>query len=243
MATLKEKLVHILFPNRCAVCDRIIAPGAFVCGDCQKRLLSYSRIKGARCEVCGFAARDCVCGKWRLYERSVFPVFFEDDMRKSVLRFKYGGRLDKAEKFAFLVYRALLERGMLGGVDCVSFIPMAEKQRKKRGYNQAEELAKALSALTELPVEKLLYKCQDTPAQHDQSAVKRQGNLLGVYEPYPEKADFIDGKTVLLVDDVITTGATANEAAKTLLIFGAKAVFVAAAAGRRRLPDLKRQKA
>ena len=72
--------------------------------------------------------------------------------------------------------------------------------------------------------------------------MRRQGNLLGVYEPIEEKIHLIEDRRILLVDDIITTGATLNEAAKTLLIFGAKNVSVAAAAGRRRVHPKKKGK-
>ena len=108
--------------------------------------------------------------------------------------------------------------------------------------NNAEtrELAKAVAKSLGLPCRALLYKYADTETQHEQSFIRRQGNILGAYEPVEEEIEGFNGKGVLVVDDILTSGATLNEAAKTLLIFGVQRVFVAAAAGR---PREKKKKA
>ncbi len=242
MGSFGDRVMRIFFPNRCVVCDRVIKPGPLTCETCSPKILSYPPGRKAVCEICGFKEKDCTCGKWRYYEKSVFPVYLEGDMRNSINAFKFRGRLDKTKPLSELMFRALTERDMLQNVDCVTFVPMGEKQQKKRGYNQAKELAAALSARAGIPLEELMYKCQDTPSQHDQNAVRRQGNLLGVYEPIEEKIPLIENRRILLVDDIITTGATLNEAAKTLLIFGAKTVSVVAAAGRRRVHPKRKEK-
>lgn len=234
MTAFRERMIRIFYPNRCVICDRALPPGPVVCEDCTPKLLTYPKGRKAVCPICGFKEKDCTCGKWRYYDRSVFPVYFEGDMRRSVHAFKFNGRLDKAKPLAALIIDVLHQRDMLPGIDCITYVPMGKNRLRKRGYNQAQQLAHAIGKETGLPVDDLLYKCQNTPSQHDQNAIRRQGNLLGVYEPYPDKLDAINGKRILLTDDIITTGATLNEAAKTLLIFGAKTVYVCAAAGRRR---------
>ncbi len=121
---------------------------------------------------------------------------------------------------------------------------MDRRHEKKRGYNQAQLLCAELHELTGLPLFPLLYKCEQTGTQHDiQSFLFRSGNALGIFEPVKENLSRIEGKRILIADDILTTGSTMNEAAKTLLIFGADTVYAAAAAAvpRRRKPKKEPQ--
>ena len=104
---------------------------------------------------------------------------------------------------------------------------MTKAAARKRGYNQARLLCEALREETGLPMEPLLTKQRANRTQHDLTdRLFRSGNVLGVYEPDEGCRSQIEGRRILLVDDILTTGATLNEAAKTLLIFGAESVTV-----------------
>lgn len=86
---------------------------------------------------------------------------------------------------------------------------------------------------------KLLKKQYKSSSQHKLGAVSRSGNLLGCFEPDKKKLDCIADKTVLVVDDVLTTGSTLNEITKTLLIFGADSVYVAACAATKKKKNIE----
>ena len=101
---------------------------------------------------------------------------------------------------------------------------MTKKATQIRTYNQAQQFALALGDILQIPCEETIIKPHDTPNQHDLPAVLRHGNLTGVFELPPEKEALIKDKVILLADDITTTGSTLREAAKTLLIFGAKEV-------------------
>ena len=109
--------------------------------------------------------------------------------------------------------------------DYVTYIPMTEKQEKKRGYNQGRLLAKKLAELSSIPLgDKLIVKLYKTDTQHKCNNIsERYGNLLGAYDVNPEYD--IVGKIILLVDDVKTSGATLNECSKMLYLNGAESVY------------------
>jgi ComF family protein len=115
-----------------------------------------------------------------------------------------------------------------GGIafDCVTAVPMHKRECRERGFNQAQRLAQAVALRLRLPYETLLTKITVTAPQKTLTAVERSGNLLGVFDVCGD----VSGKTILLVDDVITTGATLNECAKMLKLFGAHEVYAVTAA-------------
>ena len=110
-------------------------------------------------------------------------------------------------------------------VDVVTFVPMFPSKQKKRGYNQAELLAKELCKIIEINLDnKNLARIKDTSTQTELSFSERQKNLENAFKVENKQA--FKGKVVLLVDDVLTTGATANNCAKELKRVGAKEVYV-----------------
>ena len=115
-----------------------------------------------------------------------------------------------------------------GGIsfDFVTAVPLHKREFLNRGFNQSERLGQALAKWLDVPYETVLTKITTTAPQKELKAVERSGNLLGVFDVCGDVA----GKTILLVDDVITTGTTLDECAKMLKIFGAEEVYAVTAA-------------
>lgn len=224
-----RRLPYIFFPARCCVCDKVIGPGEDICRDCGRLVIRYP-VKKAYCSVCGIEYENCSCGKRLLYAKLASPFFYEGDVKRALHRFKFRGRTDLAAPFAKRMADALRERDMLKEIDVITFIPMRKKAKFDRGYNQSEMLADTIGELTRIPVKQLLFKAVKTPKQHSLGMRRRKGNVLGAFEPLPDIIGDIAGKKILVVDDIVTTGSTLNETAKTLLIFGAEQVYAAAAA-------------
>ena len=230
-ADLLKRVRALFFPHRCFICDKVLPYPETVCAACEAKIIDYGAITGAVCDICGLKVKECNCRAGRFYDKAVFPLFFTDDVRKSLHRLKFRDRTDTVPQFARAICDTLNARDLTEEIDLLTFIPMEEKKQRKRGYNQAELLCREIGKLTGIPALPLLYQYRNTETQHDIEDYRlRTGNVLGVYEPVKEQLQAIQGKTVLLVDDILTSGATLNEAAKTLLIFGADTVFVAAAA-------------
>lgn len=112
--------------------------------------------------------------------------------------------------------------------DFICFVPFTKLQKIRRNFNQSELLAEHIAKLLEIPLKDVLIKLFETESQHKKSIRNRSGNVFGVYD-VKENAD-VKGKTVLLVDDIKTTGATLNECAWILKIRGAKEVYCVTAA-------------
>ena len=118
---------------------------------------------------------------------------------------------------------------MMRNVDVITWVPISIPRRIKRGYDQSRLLAIALAKELDAPCQRLLHRFRHSPPQSRLgSAAMRRANVLGAYRVV--KKEQVAGKRILLLDDVITTGATASECAKTLLFSGAKEVRFAAVA-------------
>jgi ComF family protein len=149
---------------------------------------------------------------------------YEDVVRESVLRFKFQGREAYAEVYGERMARtAALE--LADRFDLVTWVPVSRQRRRERGYDQAELLAKELCRHWSTAPLRMLEKTRHNPAQSGlTSAEQRRANVLGVYEAV-NRENFA-GKRVLLVDDILTTGSTVQEAARVLKLAGAAEVTV-----------------
>jgi ComF family protein len=111
--------------------------------------------------------------------------------------------------------------------DLIIPVPMHKEKLKIRGFNQTSFLARILAKVSKIDYGRnILYKIKDTPNQRDLSQLERANNLLDAFSIEPNKAKMLIGKNILLIDDIVTTGATVNECAKVLLQFGASKVNV-----------------
>lgn len=155
--------------------------------------------------------------------------------RQIIHKLKLGGRTDLAKP----VGRLMAERVRMEGdadFDEICFIPSSREKLQKRGYNQAQLLAKEVSRRLGIPLAAYLIKPAETASMRLSSGEERRTMLEGAFAVDPEKGS-PKNKKILLVDDVLTTGSTANEAARILKIEGAKSVCVlvfASSAGNRR---------
>lgn len=211
---LRETLLDLLFPPKCAFCARVIRPGGSgICADCFKALPRT----GAQCRKKGDYFTLCVA-----------PLYYEDFVRESLLRFKFGGGRSSARAYALLM-AACIEKEFLAGYDILSWVPVSRRRLRQRGYDQAQLLAQELGPLLGMEPACVLEKVRHVPAQSGMgSAEKRRANISGAYRVLSPKK--LEDKRILLVDDIVTTGSTFSECSKTLLRAGARQVLCAAVA-------------
>lgn len=154
--------------------------------------------------------------------------YYKDDVRKSIHRFKFGNARSYADVYARLL--ALRLQGKFPAeFDILTWVPVSRLRRLKRGYDQAELLATALAKELDMPATAVLKKIRHTPPQSGlRNAAQRRANVLGAYAVHTRQS--LAGKRILLLDDVLTTGATASECARVLITAGAKEVYFAAVA-------------
>ena len=218
---LYDRAMCAVFPRRCLYCGVPIVPENTVCDDCRTNL---PRISAPICLRCGHQKADCICKQRKLQFKAVCaPFYYENAIATAVHRYKFAGKDYLAADFA----RDMAEtvRRVYADIlfDSITFVPFTKKQMRTREWNPGEMLAHALSAELDLPCYPLLEKLYETESQHTLSARERTGNVFGVFEAC--NLENVQGKTILLVDDIKTTGATLSECAKMLKLGGAQAVY------------------
>lgn len=228
MIKLGKLLSEALFPRSftCDLCG-IETFGSNLCPDCVKTITFNN---GIVCPVCGRrTAIGEICmeckAKAPVFKKAVSALVYENGASALISKFKSGSAYLK-DYFSELIYEKLKD---FPEFDCLVYVPMTKKRELKRGYNQSELLAKSLAELVNKPViAKAMIKLKDTSEQKSLSRKEREQNLTGCFKV--EKRDLIKGKSVLLVDDILTTGATADAIAKKLLSAGAARVYLATVA-------------
>jgi predicted amidophosphoribosyltransferase len=210
-------VLDLLLPQRCLLC---LLPGAQVCDGCTAAL---RRIELPLCERCGaptaWPVRRCAeCAGRRLsFAHARAALAYDDRLRPIIAAWKERG-LRRLAGWAAAVVRESLPRP---DAACVVFVPGDPDRRLKRGHHAAERLACELAALWELPVRALLTRARGSPRQRGLKQHERRRSVAGAFlahGPVPAR--------VALVDDVYTTGATANAAASALRQGGARNVEV-----------------
>ncbi len=203
-----------------------------VCEGCGRRLARGER---GVCAVClgdlawhvidGDALRERLprrlpigrCMSWTAYRR-------EATAARLIKRGKYGGRPDLIEELAEIYARRLVAEGALEGVDALQAVPMHWWKRLRRGYNQADLIARQLSRITGVPVVKVLKAVRGHSSQTRRTAAGRAKNVEGMFAV--GRPELVAGLHVALVDDVITTGSTLSEAAYALAAAGVARISV-----------------
>ena len=162
------------------------------------------------------------------FDFCVSPLYYRGVVRKSILRFKFGGAAAYANAYGKMLADCIRENPDLK-YDIISWVPLSSKRERSRGYDQAMLLALAAALELSDTAVGTLKKHIDVRAQSELGdRLERSENISGAYTAVDSV--LIDGKCVLLIDDIITTGSTLSECAKTLLVAGAGRVVCAALA-------------
>ena len=208
-------LLDLLFPPRCVFCGKLLATGERdFCARCQREL---PWLEGPAAEQTG-----------EFFSLCAAPLRYQDTVRDSIRRYKFKGRQGYHKAYGKLVAQCVHDH-LAGKYDLITWVPLSEKRKKERGYDQAFLLASAAALeLGDVAVE-TLRKSRHTDAQSGlEGEAERRANVLGAYTAVDP--ELLAGKRVLLIDDVVTTGATFSECARVLRTMGAKDVVCAALA-------------
>ena len=214
---LYQYLMSILFPPKCVLCGKLMKNGELdLCRECRVEAPEYPNRK----EKLQFL--DSFTAVW----------YYEGSVRKSLLRYKFYNARSFASAYGRLLAMKLL-REHPEGFDVLTWVPISRLRKFRRGYDQVELIAMAVGRELGMdPVPALQKVRHNRPQSGIHGAEKRRANVLGAYREIDREA--IAGKRVLLLDDILTTGATAGEAARVLLTAGAKEVHCAAVAAARK---------
>ena len=221
-----------LFPLDCTcdVCgEELVEDTRYrLCSECIEKL---PFVKGHICLNCGVPLKDesDYCNRCQ-YQKSAFvknrsPLVYDGEVKKLIYKLKFGRKTYIAQTLGALMADKFIESGM--DSEIIVFVPMTDEEVKKRGFNQAELLAYEVGNRLNIAVLPALVKVKDTSQQKELKGKDRANNLDGAFACAFEQ---VKGRKILLIDDVFTTGATANECAKTLLKAKAREVCVLTAA-------------
>lgn len=204
---LFRRLLDLIYPPRCPFCGRVLNPGEEgLCSLCQTKL-PWVEKPGKPVDFC---------------EGCLSPLWYREGVRRAVHSYKFRGGRDHGRLFAMLMTQALKDQWE-DPVDVIVWVPLSRRHLRRRGYDQAEFLARRIGELTGVAVSPALTKLRETLTQSRQTGPSaRRANVLGAYGIADPEA--VEGKRVLLVDDVCTSGATLSECAACLLMAGAKSV-------------------
>lgn len=220
----KTLLEKILKPNLCAACGRSTDEDDFLCYYCTEMLEHCDPIK--RCKVCGVNKKGCQCRRHVFhFDFCIAPLVNTGVARKLMHRFKFRKKENLAEFFAEKMALCIRNEYRDISFDGICYVPMSHIKRLRRGYNQSELLAERLSKIFGIPLYNLLSCKYTRTVQHNLSEKERFSNVKGKYTVTQN----VNGKRLLLIDDIKTTGATLNECAKRLLMAGADGVYCATA--------------
>lgn len=209
-----RRLLRSFYPARCPYCGKVTTPFEEGCKNCVSQNPAQSKAFWIYHPYLGNDNIELICC-------SAWPYW--DKPKAAVLRFKFHGRREYAESFGLSMARSVKENFSSAAFDLVCEIPLTKRRRRERGFDQARLLAKELARGLKLPYVSALEKPKGNRIQHELSFAERWENVKGVYR-LKRKID-VRGKTVLLCDDIVTSGATMWEAGRVLLQHGAKAVY------------------
>ena len=204
------RLLQLFFPRKCVLCKKLLSENETdLCGDCRENQPECGKQK----IKLSFLAQ--WTGLW----------YYKDAVRGSILRYKFYGRRGYAASYGRLLAMKLLKEGW-EDTDLLTWVPISARRKRARGYDQTELLAQAVAHELGLVLTPTLHKIRHNKPQSSMGGIShRKANVLGVYRVIDPEV--VKGQRILLLDDIVTTGATASEAARMLLTAGAKEVNLA----------------
>ncbi len=225
---LLQGISGALFPPRCIVCGGVMeAEDGQLHGKCGEKLYP---VMEPVCMHCGrplLSDTDEFCYDCSRQRRVSFSqgkalYLYAGDIKKTMYRFKYANKREYGRFFAAKSFEQYGGWIRAAGIEVIVPVPMYRKKERRRGYNQAYVFAKELSLLCGLPVRKLVKRVKDTRPQKELGGAERKNNLKNAFQT---GENIVEYKRVLLVDDIYTTGSTADAVADTLLAAGAEEVY------------------
>lgn len=208
---IAKSFINLIYPLHCAICKKSLDPlDEFgVCASCIGKI-----------EPSPMPHYE---GRKRLrFEKTWSACLYEGELKELIRLFKYKGRLSLSNILSKLLIGFINENPeVLDDIDAITYVPLHNRRLRKRGFNQSKVLALKVSQNFDIPLLDLLEKTRSTKAQNELSRKERLANLVGAFKIRNRAGT---GKNILLIDDVMTTGATLEECAKILLGSGAKSV-------------------
>ena len=227
MNDIKDKVISLLFPRRCPVCDRAVKPyGALACRECEAKVRYVTE---PVCYKCGKPLEDdtkeyCYdCAHTRHYYDRGFSLFEYRSVADSIYRFKYKGRQEYAPWYGEKICERLGNTIRAIDPDALIPVPIHKSKMRTRGYNQAFLLAREISGRMNIPVyDGLIIRDKKTAPLKEYTPAERNNILRGAFKI---TANDVKLKTIIIIDDIYTTGATMDEVSESVKTVGAQKVY------------------
>lgn len=218
---LYVEILELLYPNKCSLCSEIIASDEDICDVCRRKIVYFDPNK--RCKKCGLDKNDCMCQKYVFhFESLICSMKYIDPARHGMITYKLGARMHCSMFFARRMAMAVVNEYRDIKFDALCHVPTSFESRLKNGFDHNKMLCKELARLLDIPFVSRALRCRlFSKHQHGNSYEQRFLNVKNKYYSTMR----LDGKIVLLADDVKTTGASLDECARQLLMAGAKRVY------------------
>jgi len=226
------KFIDFLFPKTCLACGNFILsgePSKYLCGLCYQKI---KFIEPPVCEKCGVPVNSdekyckrCTIDKEKIYYDSIRGItYFEEPIKECIHMLKYKGKEYLRFFLSDFFINYIQKNDYLLNVDLIFSVPTHWTRKLKRGFNQSELLAELISKKFNIEYNSTnLYRKKMTKPQ---AKLNREERLININEAFAVRnSDSLIGKSVLIIDDVSTTGETINQCAKVLKYAGAKSIF------------------
>ncbi|ABL66359.1 ComF family protein [Chlorobium phaeobacteroides] len=226
---MDDRLLHFVYPNVCVVCQNLLlASERYLCSSCLNGFEPFS--EGAAPERVFLRSIESHFGEDSLFERAWCRYVFHKNsaLQQAVHAMKYQGMFNLGIFFGKEIGRYIAASGMdCDAIDCIVPVPLNRLKLIERSFNQAEKIAEGMAAVLHKPVEpRMLRRVTYTSSQTGLTLAQRKKNLAGAFEPGKGRIP----RRVILVDDIVTTGATMVAAAQALQKGGAETIHLAALA-------------
>ena len=223
-----DRIVDLAFPPRCAICNELLSIGERgSCYECRDKL---TFVVEPYCMKCGKPldneeleyCSDCST-KEHSFDEGRAALVYDEYISRSIYRFKYNSKQEYAAYYAQIIYDRLRDKIKSWNPEALIPVPIHKNRMKKRGYNQAYLIAKELSKLTGIPVENNLVKRKnETKVQKELGARERENNLK---KAFIVNKNVVELKSVVIIDDIYTTGSTVDSIASLLKEKGVRRVY------------------
>lgn len=209
-----ECILYVIYPQdeKCLHCNKELEDRSILCSKCLDKIKFCKEVYPIN-----LGDKSLICYS---------ATFYSNIVKELIIKFKYKGYFNIGDFFSREMHKILVKNNVQ--FDIVTYVPLSRKKNLKRGYNQSKYLARIISKLSNKVCLETLIKKKDTQDQKTLDKDKRWENIKNCFQ-FNSKAD-VKNKTVVLVDDVVTSGATAYYCAEQLIKNGAKSVIVLTAA-------------
>lgn len=205
-----KRLLSIFFPQRCPFCSEVISTDEVVCKSCESKI----NLKPQKNVLTTRGGQEFVC---------VAPFSYVEPIRSAIHEYKFSGVKSFAVPFGKYITDVLREHVDITAIDMITSVPLHKSRKRERGFNQSELFAQEISCLTGVEYVEALKKVKKNRIQHELNLAERTENVKNVYAVSSEVN--LEGKSVIICDDILTTGNTMAECAHMVFEAGARQVI------------------